>query len=416
MKFIRSMPPPLQAKKSTLVLHIGGPKCGSSSLQTFLTQNSTLKTFTEEKIEYWRIQPNTIKEKGFIFTPISKIKLSEGIKYESSDKFYEALNENCLHSIFEKFVSDNSQHEQKIFVFSREAWSNEFQNAKIVKCKCEEKDFTILIYLSVRPQTDILIPSYLQWTIFSETPSIERTLDLLKEFSDWSRQIENAVVLGADKISAKYTSDIVEDFCNELNIDRNTINYKPLKDINRSIPVEIISLMMNNRELRPGPHASEMDFLIEDYLDKFNIETKKLVLKVDASLVSDLEEYFMESNFKLEKFLDSFNAIAYKKRLVESRNHLLENYGISDLTQIEIDPKFLENFLVALLKYSLELIQERDDALRKFEVCLDSITAQRDEFLESKSWRITSPLRALMRLAKWTQTGSNHRPFDTGSN
>ena len=359
--------------KSTLVLHIGGPKCGSSSLQTFLTQNSALKTNAGEKIEYWKVQFNRNKSSDLLFTPISKIKLSEGIKYEVSDRFEEELSEKCLHAIFENFVSENSRNERKIFVFSREGWSRDFQKAKVVKCKCDKKDFTILIYLSVRPQLDILIPSYLQWTIFSETPTLERTVDHLMEFSDWNQQIENSNILGADKILVKYSSNIVEDFCNELKIDLNSVRYRPLKNINRSLPAEAIALMLNNRELRPGPHASEMDFLIEDYLDKFDIKTKKLVLKVSPAIVNSIEEHFRESNLKLENMLDHHNSLAYKERLVESRNHLLENHGISDLTQIEIDPKFLENFLVALLKNSLELIQERDKALHE----LDSLSIQR---------------------------------------
>jgi hypothetical protein len=359
--------------KSTLVLHIGGPKCGSSSLQTFLTQNSTLKTNAGEKIEYWKIQFNINKSRKMLFTPISRIKLSEGLKYEVSDRFEEELNEKCLHEIFENFVSENSHNEQKIFVFSQEGWSHDFQKAKAVKCKCNKTNFTILIYLSVRPQLDLLIPSYLQWTIFSETPTLERTVDHLMEFSEWNQQIENSKMLGADKILVKYTPNIVEDFCNELKIDLGSVKYKPLKNINRSLPVEVIALLLKNRDLRPGPHASEMDFLIEDYLDKFDVETEKVVIKVAPAIVSSIEVHFRESNLKLENVLDHHNAFAYRERLVESKNHLLDNHGISDLTQIEIDPKFLENFLVALLKNSFELIQKYDKALRE----LESLSIQR---------------------------------------
>ena len=47
-----------------------------------------------------------------------------------------------------------------------------------------------------------------------------------------------------------------------------------------------------------------------------------------------------------------------------------------------------------------------------FEICVNQLTFQQNNFLNSKSWRITSPLRALMRLAKWGPSGSNRRPTD----
>ena len=47
-----------------------------------------------------------------------------------------------------------------------------------------------------------------------------------------------------------------------------------------------------------------------------------------------------------------------------------------------------------------------------FEICVNQLTFQQNNFLNSKSWRITSPLRALMRLAKWGPSESNRRPTD----
>ena len=43
---------------------------------------------------------------------------------------------------------------------------------------------------------------------------------------------------------------------------------------------------------------------------------------------------------------------------------------------------------------------------------VNQLTSQHDEFIESKSWKITSPLRTLMRIAKWALSGSNRRPTD----
>ena len=54
------------------------------------------------------------------------------------------------------------------------------------------------------------------------------------------------------------------------------------------------------------------------------------------------------------------------------------------------------------------LQMERDQLVEQ----RDQLVEQWNELLNSKFWRITLPLRALMRIAKWAQTGSNRRPTD----
>jgi len=92
---------------------------------------------------------------------------------------------------------------------------------------------------------------------------------------------------------------------------------------------------------------------------------------------------------------------------------------------------YFRAFDVVLARNSLQREIERRNLPSEiseelFEICVNQLTSQvnqltfqvnqltfqRNELLNSKSWKITSPLRALLRLAKWAMSGSNRRPTD----
>ena len=69
----------------TLLLHIGGAKCGSSSLQTFLTNNPRIDTLDSKTLEYWVIRPDLKHEGKFDFTHPTGSKIQTLLPYVSSD-------------------------------------------------------------------------------------------------------------------------------------------------------------------------------------------------------------------------------------------------------------------------------------------------------------------------------------------
>ena len=376
-------------EESVVVLHIGGPKCGSSSLQTFLTQNPKMQTMSRQKIEYWAIRTNEQLKNQYLFYQSQDLECSPIVKYVDSNFSEDELEINCLHEIFRDFISVNSQDEKKIFVFSSESWTPKFQNANKLKCTCENENFKILIYLSVRPQIDMLVPSYLQWLVWSDTPTLEETFLLLQKVADWAKQIENASALGADGSIVRYSKDIVEDFCNTFEIDNESIQRPLEKKINRSLPLEAITLLLRNRVLRPGVHSSEMEFLIENYLNDFDVKTESVVLRVPPELIKEIESYFQESNLRLTESLSEEQAIAYKAKSIASKSELLKGNGIEDLFSHQIDPKFIEQFLVALLVESRNQIYEKESVVAE----RDSVVAERDSILNSTIWKVFKAYR-----------------------
>jgi 2-polyprenyl-3-methyl-5-hydroxy-6-metoxy-1,4-benzoquinol methylase len=196
----------------------------------------------------------------------------------------------------------------KVFIFSCEGWAGDFQQLLIAQCNCKNRNYQITVQQNVRPQLDMLIPTYLQWTFWTANPTLEESFYNLTEFSDWNKQNINAYKLGADRVNVRYSKDIVSDFCSDFGISRNSIFYPLSRKLNKSISIEAFTLLARNRELRSGPHDAYMDFLIEDY-----IKNKK-ILDVGCGSGGFTEFYLKYCKLVdlYEPSLNLYNILKYK--------------------------------------------------------------------------------------------------------
>ena len=116
----------------------------------------------------------------------------------------------------------------------------------------------------------------------------------------------------------------------------------------------------------------------------------------------------------LEHPISQISTVSYKKRLYAgSASSYFRAFDVvlaRKLLQCEIERRNLPSEISAEL---FEMcVNQLNVQVNQLNVQVNQLNVQRNEFLNSKSWRITSPLRALMRLAKWAQTGSNCRPTE----
>jgi hypothetical protein len=317
-------------------------------------------------VEYWKVE-SLGKGSAPLFSAIQIPKFPKGMRYESSGHLTDELKANCIHKIFEKFISDHSTKKNKTFIFSSEGWASDFQSADIAICGCEQIDFQVYIYQSVRPQIDMLIPAFLQWTLWTETPTLRASFHNLINFADWSKQSTNALKLGADQVSTRYVNDIVVDFCKLYNIDLEAVGDQLTKKVNRSLPIEAITLLLRNRELRPGPHDPHMDFLLEDYIDDAHIPVHDISLKVENDLLSEIYSHFQLSNVHLFESMSPEHSQAFAEKNLDSLNKLSKDTETFDLTSSTLNIDFLERLTVSLLL-----------DLRKFQEINVSSKAERD--------------------------------------
>jgi hypothetical protein len=116
----------------------------------------------------------------------------------------------------------------------------------------------------------------------------------------------------------------------------------------------------------------------------------------------------------LEHPISQISTVSYRKRWYAGSAHSywrgFEVVLARELLQREIQRRNLT------LEMAVELFEICENRLsnQKDELQLqrDRLVQQWDDLLNSKFWRITSPLRALMRIAKWALSGSNRRPTD----
>jgi hypothetical protein len=385
--------------KTTLILHIGGPKCGSSALQNFLTHEPNLQTPDGRKFEYWTVNSD-IK-----FNRVHPKTFTDEFSYSVSAPLEDEFKTKCIHNIFGQFIQENSAETNKIFVFSWEGWSQVFQNPGAAKCICNETNFEVIIYLSVRPQVDILVSTYLQWTMWGENPTLEQAVKDLTEFADWEKQTLQAYELGANQVNVRYTSNVVTDFCQLYRIDTRLITRSTNKRINKSLPIEALTLLTKNRQLRPGEHDSFIDFIIEDYIYRFEIPTTKVNLTIGIEILEKIEDYFSPGNSRILGLMENAQAFAFAQKSVESKNVLLLKPGIEDLTAQPLSIEFLEKLCVAML-IDIQGIQiSRDTALAERDAVVaerdavvaerDAVVAERDAVINSNSWRLLKVYRRL---------------------
>ena len=372
-----------KVEQSTLILHIGGAKCGSSALQTFLTSNPHLETRDGTQVEYWRVTDD--ESSNLTFLPVSEKKSLMGLNYQSSSQLGVRLESECLHTIFESFILENSKNLKKLFVFSCEGWGVDFQNLKVIDCSCAEISFRIQIYLSIRPQVNLLIPSYLQWELWMEKSSLKETFsNYLANFADWEVQAQNSLKLGADQILTRYTQDIIADFCEITNINHASVKTPLIKKVNKSLPLEAVVLLLRNRELRQGSHHSHIDFLLADLIDLGNIPITPISIKIENDLIEEITEHFKVNNMKLLSRMTQDHARSFEFDLNTSRDRYKDGIEASELSTTKLSVEFIEKLLVFMLL----------DFQKKI-VSVDAAIAERDLILSSKIWKLLTPYRKL---------------------
>jgi hypothetical protein len=401
-------------KKSTLILHVGGGKCGSSSLQTFLTSNPSLETTGGHSVEYWILRKN---EKSFLtFIPVQTQRTWRGLRYQVSQPLREYWQKSCIHEIFDPFVLSNTGIESKTFVFSYEGWAVDLQSLELKSCRCITTNFETVIYQHVRPQISLMSSAYLQWTLWSDKPSLRETFSLLTKISDWEIQAQNAYKLGADKVLVKYSKDIVQDFCESFGINQLKITNPTIKRINTALPLEAVTLLLRNRQLRQGPHDSEIDFLFEDLISEIAFSPTPIEIKIDKELVTEVEDYFHGNNSKLMARMSFDHAASFQSDLVSSRKRYLERTEAHDLQTGQLNIDFLEKISVLLLSYFRELNQLLNSALAERDALVserdalvserDALVSERDALISSRSWRLLSFLRRIVGLSEMGPSSS----------
>lgn len=223
-------------------------------------------------------------------------------------------------------------------VLSCEAWgpaAQHFANDGLFA----DPAFEIHLLAYVRPQIEWINSAWWQWGAWTHLKprqwiNRERKkalwYSLLRQWADkpWVKSLTVRLLDG----------DIVQDCMSHLGYQ---VSKQPR--INQSLPAIVLRLFQRHPHLRPGPHASAIEFVLARHL---NLKTKKTPWIMDPVLTSELIDFFCEDNEKLAQMLSSqqreqllsdprwWQADYYQQRLIDKA--FAERINVNELEQFAV--------------------------------------------------------------------------------
>ena len=173
----------------------------------------------------------------------------------------------------------------------------------------------------------------------------------------------------------------------------------------------------------PSTTVSNRNYLANELIDNWNLgiatravwnKSKVLPFLRTQEPMDEWGDVIWIYGTLLEHPISQISTVSYRKRWDAGSAHFywrgFEIVLARELLQREIQRRNLPFDMAAELFEICEdrLCRQRDE----LQLQRDRLVQQWDDLLNSKFWRITSPLRALMRIAKWALSGSNRRPTD----
>jgi len=333
------------------VLHIGAGKCGSSALQTMLSQHPVLGDEQSSRMRY-----AAINKDGMLFHGSALTHKAQGTPWG----YLSTVNVGLLASLADSHVRKLSDELHSIcgnserLLLSNEGWINEY---KVFK----ESDLltrlglkvTVVVY--VRPPVEWLNSAWWQWGAWSGV-GLDQWLNNQLAMVRWHDMISPWLSLqNVEKVTVRLLpSDVISDFCDVMNLPR-----MPSERSNRGLPGTLLRIFQRHRDLRTSPHDSAGDFVFAKYLGHLTNDPTPWVM--GPYRIRKILEATKESNLRLLSLLDDDS----RKVMEEEGKWWLESAYSDKKKSFEgvvnqTDPH-LEQITVAALSSLLKLENENRD-------------------------------------------------------
>ena len=281
-----------QMKK--LYIHAGFDKCGSSSIQTFLSRQGQFKCKNGDSLVYAAFLRERI---GY---GKELVKLSSHNVYGYRDSLplnsFKTSPEEHINAVGDQLLSLLQSHH---VVLSRESWNYEFDAWSTISFFNKHQiEVTLIFY--IRPPVTWMNSAWWQWGAWSEV-ELDIWLDQVIKAVNYVQRIKAFSSLSWIKAIHVRLLDtnLLDDFSNLLELDLKTEqDRQPVA--NKSLSNGVLRLFQTHRRLRPSPHNSAIDFVLERHL--------KIGGKADwvlnAAHIKKIIEQTRDSNLELIDFID----------------------------------------------------------------------------------------------------------------
>ena len=246
-----------------LILHIGAPKCASSSIQIALSRRPDFSSSVGERFRYV-----AISNEADILTgePLRRYAASSACRYVVS------ADGNTLAGMEDAQIEGIAHHLRALLaessvILSCESWistAQAFQDIRLLEripYECEAVAY-------VRPQSDFINACWWQWSAWTDVD-----FDVWLYFSGfgntcaWADFLRSwSTIDGVSRVGARLMSkDVLPNFFSNIGCD-----FEANDRINRSLPEVALRFLQRNRDLRQNMHDSDIDFTLERALGNWS--------------------------------------------------------------------------------------------------------------------------------------------------
>ena len=240
-----------------LCLHIGADKCGSSSLQGYLSQTPRMVQRDGRPLRYVLFKP-----KGIVGpVQVQKRTSRSPLGYASSAPLQELT---WTDPPAQKQVQQFLQRQEADLISSCEFWLRELPFRRGI-----ERLRQLLLLLgpvelhlicAVRPPLEWLNSAWWQWGAWNNTESFANWIDQTLPLTDWDRLLrpvadafpEATLHVGCSK------PDVITTVLKMISVQRK--DNAPTPRINASLPAAVLRLYQQQPQLRPDPNQCAIDF------------------------------------------------------------------------------------------------------------------------------------------------------------
>jgi len=343
------------------ILHIGAGKCGSSSIQSFLSHHHTLMTGPElSKLAYGCLSKNGLKTdlriernlnrqvSGYISSP-SVAKISQFSQQQRSS------------------IQDSVTRHPDDLIFSCEGWLGALcQPAmfnmvlELVAPQHSNRDVELIAF--VRPPVKWINSAWWQWGVWNHNSDFEGWLKTAIESVQWFNLLSQAMNFPSVKrlTVEPVHQDVVKQLIRIVDI-RECEHVRTSS--NQSLPAEALQLFVQHRQHRQNAHSSFNDFLIGHAIRSNASQYSPTPWVLRPQDISRILEATHDSNCKLLELMDEENRCRVREDHhwwdAGAYTHLKNIDPYLHLDPAQASPYLLASDLFTSLEVAVEIMRSR---------------------------------------------------------
>jgi hypothetical protein len=284
------------------ILHVGADKCGSSSIQAFLTRNPVLPVVSgKSTIDY-----ACLRSQGFIGAAGIKHGLKKSITGHQSSLALHALR--LMDDRLRKEITRKAVNHKSDLIFSCEGWLRSLARPDALDflfallCPpAAERSLEIIAF--VRPPVAWINSAWWQWGAWEWQGPFEEWLAGAIRATCWQHFLHPLQASG--RIQKLSIEPVQADVVTQLQHLLATDITEPFEErCNVSLPEEAVRLYQHYRDLRPGPHQCQMDHLVLNAVGKGLADYRPTPWVLRPEHVESIIAHTKEANEQLLSMMD----------------------------------------------------------------------------------------------------------------